>query len=283
MKFKVSLKDYKCGGEYNIFKPYFDIQKRRLKKLIAELLVDDRHILIVGQTASGKTTFCKALLGICSRFIVLDFNNEYEYYSPVQMEFKLRKECFSYYLRLLEPSIPQEMLSILLKYEKDYDEALLQASVFYDIKVVNALRLRRNSFNKIRENFRYTIPVVKLTHIDVDVRVPFVACVLADRLLGKESEVLVVEEAQIFKDSLNFLAEEGRKRGKKLIFITNNPENIPSGVLHNSNILIFRSLPTVKYRIGIIERWFKPERLKQGEFYCIIPGEKIRKFKVKLW
>ena len=32
----------------NLFKPYFDIQSRKLKKLIAELLTDERHVLIIG-------------------------------------------------------------------------------------------------------------------------------------------------------------------------------------------------------------------------------------------
>ena len=221
------------------------------------------------------------MLGACANFIVLDFNNEYET-SPLRIEQKIR-DCFSFYIRLLEPSIPQEMLSLLLRAENDYDEALLQAPVFYDIKVVNALRLRRNSFKKIRESFRYTIPVVKLAHIDVDVRVPFAASVLADRLLNAEPEVLVVEEAQLFKNSLNFLAEEGRKKKKKLVFITNNPSEIPEGVLYNSNVLVFRNLPVVKYKLGILERWFKPEKLKQGEFYAVIPGENIKKYRVKVW
>ncbi len=265
----------------NLFRPYFDIQSWKLKKLIAELLTDERHILIIGQTASGKTTFTKALLGICTNFLVLDFNDEYEVL-PIKIEQKIR-DCFGIYLRLLEPSIPQEMLSLLLKYEENYDEALLQASALYDLKVVNALRLRRNSFNRIRENFRYEIPVVKLNKVDIDTRIPYAAAVIADRLaFNREPEAIIIEEAQCFRDSLSFLAEEGRKRFKKLIFVTNNPSSIPEGVLYNSNVLVFRSLPVIKFKLGILERWFRPEKLRQGEFYCIIPGEKIRKYRVRL-
>mgnify|MGYP000212136259 CR=1 FL=1 len=61
-----------------IFKPYFDIQSKKLRKLIAELLVDERHLTIIGQTASGKTTLVKSILGALRRYLVLDFNDEYE-------------------------------------------------------------------------------------------------------------------------------------------------------------------------------------------------------------
>ncbi len=265
-----------------IFKPYFDIQSKKLRKLIAELLVDERHLTIIGQTASGKTTLVKSILGALRRYLVLDFNDEYEMPS-IRIEKPIRKECFSFYLRLLEPSIPQAMLSLILHFEENYDEALLlRATELYDIKVVNALRLRKNSFNKIITTFRYSIPIAKL-HVPVDVRVPYAAAILADRLLEEENEVLVVEEAQCFKEALSWLAEEGRKRGKKLIFITNNADSIPTGVLYNSNIIVFRNLPIIKYKLGILDRWFRPEKLRQGEFYSIIAGENVKKYKVRLW
>ena len=271
---------------------YYKIQKRGVRKLFDKLLFErEEHLLLIGMTGSGKTTFVKALLGSpladSYRATVLDWNAEYEWYSSLAY-FNIRRDALRYFLKLMEPSLPQEMLLLLLRRGRvsveELERMLQLQSSEYDYRIIRALLLRLRAFEELIGT-EYTRPIAKLHSVDPDLRTATTAAILADRLLDEhERELIVVEEAQsLSPEALGFLAEEGRKKRKRLVFVTNNVERVPASVLHNSIVLVFQCLPIVKFHLGVLDQYFRPEGLKKFEFYYLAPGERYKLYKVKPW
>ena len=263
-----------------LYRLYYESQPRGVRRLLSRLCSDERHVLVVGQTGSGKTTLVKAMLGAWGdSFTVLDFNCEYPWGESVER--RVRGDALPLFLRLSEPTLPQELLYLVLECERSV-EALLRGGLtrvlgeIYDVRVLNALRLRVNAFSALKGH-GYSLPVVR--EVGEGPRMPLALAVLADRLLDPGRELLVVEEAQYFqRDCLSFLAAEGRKRGKKLAFITNDVESVAPAIMHNSVVLVFRSLPRAFWELGIP----RPVALRRGEFLVVDPEDsKLRKFKLR--
>ena len=252
------------------------------KNIFLELLIDPRPLLIVGQTGSGKTTFIKKLLKkFPSPFLVFDFNNEYNNF-PLIEEVQIKSSEFNtvlplYLSILLDKTIPQQLLYLVVKKPEDVDKYI--SIGLYDRRVLNALKLRLDSFRELVENNGvYTVPIIKMLMPPI-LRVPYTALVIAHRLLLKNREIIVLEETQSL--NLSFIAEEGRKANKKFIFITNNIDNINSAIINNSIIVLFRCLPRTKYQLGFTENYIRPSRLRFGEFYILNLESKIHKKNIK--
>ena len=260
----------------DVYEGWFRIQKRDVKSIIQSLLADERHVLVLGQTGSGKTCLTKALVGAWlltgAGACVLDFNDEYP--QSLAVERAVRPAAFPLFLSLTDPTLPQELLATVAM--SDGLEQLLSsvADELYDSRVVKALRLRWAAFNTL-QSIRYTLPIAKVDRY----RMAIALAILADRLLDNVRELLVVEEAQYFeKRALSFLAAEGRKRGKKCIFITNDITRISPTVFRNSIIVAFRLLPRDWWELGIT----RPISLRKYEFVVVDPSEeKLRKYRLK--
>jgi len=251
------------------------------KNIFLELLNDPRPILIVGQTGSGKTTLIKKLLKKYSTpFIVFDYNDEYDF--PVLKEVQIKSSEFNAVLPiflsiLLDKTIPQQLLYLVIKNPRDLEKYISLG--LYDRRVLNALKLRLDSFKELIENNNiYNIPIVKMI-IPPILRIPYTALVIAHRLLLKNREIIVLEETQSL--NLGFIAEEGRKANKKFIFITNNIDNVDLAIINNSIIVLFRCLPRTKYQLGFTENYIRPSRLRFGEFYILNLENKIHKKNIK--
>lgn len=230
----------------DVYEGWYRIQGRGVRKAVQSLLSDERHLLVVGQTGSGKTTLCKVLAGAWSAcgaggVCILDFNDEYA--AEVSVERVVRPQALAYFLMLADPSLPQELLALVSAAGEGGLEQIRMpvAEELYDPRVVRALRLRYEAFSSLRkQNLKYTLPVAKVNQY----RMPYAIAILADRLLDKQPELIVLEECQYFeKRTLSLLAAEGRKRGKKVIFITNDLSRISSTVVRNCVIAAFRLLP----------------------------------------
>lgn len=252
------------------------------KNIFLELLNDSRPILIVGQTGSGKTTFVKRLLRRFSLpFLVFDFNNEYDF--SIVKEIEIKPSEFNAILPiflsvLLDRTIPQQLVALMLMKNNIDIEKYLTLGV-YDRRILMALKLRLDSFKELIENNGvYSIPVVKMI-ISPILRIPYTALMIAHRLLLKNREIIVLEETQSL--NIQYIAEEGRKSNKKFIFITNNIDNVDKGILNNSIIVLFRSLPRIKYMLGFIENYIRPEKLRFGEFYILNLTSKIYKKSIR--
>jgi len=131
------------------------------KNIFLELLNDPRPILIVGQTGSGKTTLIKRLLKKYSMpFIVFDYNDEYDF--PVLKEVQIKSSEFNVALPiflsiLLDKTIPQQLLYLVIKNPGDLEKYISLG--LYDRRVLNALKLRLDSFKELIENNNiYNIP-----------------------------------------------------------------------------------------------------------------------------
>jgi len=251
------------------------------KNIFLKLLNDPRPILIIGQTGSGKTTFVKKLLRkYLMPFIVFDYNDEYDF--SIIKEITIKSTEVSAILPiflsiLLDKTIPQQLLYLMLKNDQDIEKYLSLG--VYDKRILMALKLRLDSFKELfKKNGVYTLPVVKEI-VPPILRVPYTALIVAHRLLLGNKEIIVLEEAQSL--NLSYIAEEGRKCGKKFIFISNNIDNIDRAIINNSIILLFRSLPRIKYFLGFTENWIRPERLKFSEFYILNLDDKIHKKNIK--
>jgi len=252
------------------------------KNIFLELLNDPRPILIVGQTGSGKTTLIKKLLNKYSMpFIVFDYNDEYDF--PVLREIQIKSSEFNAVLPiflsiLLDKTIPQQLLYLVIKNPGDLEKYISLG--LYDRRVLNALKLRLDSFKELIENNNtYNIPIVKMT-IPPILRIPYTALIISHRLLLKNREIIVLEETQSL--NLQYIAEEGRKANKKYVFITNNIDSVDTGIINNSIILLFRCLPRVKYQLGFTEKHIQPNKLDFGEFYILNLTTKIYKKSIKI-
>ena len=53
------------------------LRRRKFLKVVSGLLVSQRHIVILGPTGAGKTTFARAFVRYCPDFTVFDYYNEY--------------------------------------------------------------------------------------------------------------------------------------------------------------------------------------------------------------
>lgn len=253
------------------FREYYSIQPRSIRRLVDNLLTDERHLLLVGQTGSGKTTFIKALLGGWrGKACVIDPNNEYP--QVACEENSIRREALIHFLRMTDPTLPQEMLLQILFSENGGIN--IKGAFRYDIRVAKALKLRLDVFNALTR-YPYTLPVVRVV---APARMPYTLAVIADRLTENSREILVIEESQYYKDQLGYVAAEGRKRQKKLVLAVNDPDSVNSAILHNSIIALFRSMPKTFWTLGIP----RPTALKRGEFLLIDPQRKTRKYKLRM-
>ena len=238
----------------------------RRRDIFLDILLDQRPLLVLGQTEAGKTTLIKRLMGkYAMPSIIFDYNDEYYIDNgSIREEIISEEEALNFlhlYLAMLsDMSAPQELLLLLiLQHGQNVFEAIerVHSLKLYDLRVVNAVKLRLDAFKLLIENFnRYTVPVVKFSHIPPILRIPFTVFVLAHRLLKRSREILVLEEAQSL--NINFIAEEGRKYNKKLIFVTNDIEKIPPSVRRNSIVLLLHGHPEIKYYFGYTEPYINP-------------------------